>query len=281
MRTFLLMSILLHIGPSAAAEYTAPDNSFTLAVPAGWRVRVAPLNGALAGQHLTVIEPANGGEERIVVGAGVAMAANIQELSQQAAALAGQYLPGARLLAAPVFARHAGLPMVEQEYQTYMQTAWNGVLLKGEFYFGVMAIARPAQREFIQRKGREILQSARFNGLLRNLQLERLVAGSWINSDNRTRNTGVRDKLMYMSSWTVAFSPDGRFRSVKESFVDTSSEVYAGGNVGAANTATGRYRVYGNTLVAEFDGGGRQLFSLDVYPNGNGINVNGQLFTRQ
>jgi hypothetical protein len=85
----LFMSILLHIGPTAAAEYTAPDNAFSVSVPAGWRVRMAPLNGALAGQQLTVIEPANGGEERIVVGAGVAMAASIQELSQQAAALAG------------------------------------------------------------------------------------------------------------------------------------------------------------------------------------------------
>lgn len=274
------MSILLHAA-GMAAEYTAPDNSFSVQVPAGWRVRIGDLNGALTGQKMTIIEPGNGGEERIIVGAGVAMARNIQELSQQAAALAGQFLPGAHLSAAAKFAEHAGMPSAEQEYQTPYQAAWNGMLLKGEFYFAVMAIARPGQREFIQQTGRGILQSARFNGIPRNLAAERALTGSWVNSDNRTRNTGVRDKLMYMSNWSIVFSPGNRFRSVKESFVDTTTEVYGGGNVGAANTAMGTFRIYGNTVVADIDGAGRQLFSLDFYPNGSGINLNGQLFTRQ
>ena len=43
-----------------SAEYAAPDGSFKIRVPERWRVLT-----------MTFVEPSNGGEERIVMGAGI------------------------------------------------------------------------------------------------------------------------------------------------------------------------------------------------------------------
>lgn len=253
------------------ALYTAPDQSFTIPVPAGWRARAAG--------PLTVLEPVNGGEERIVVGTGVALARTIQELSQHAAGLTAQFLPGAMISSTPLF---TGRQTAEQEYQTPMGlAAWNGMRLHGEFYFAVLAIARPAQLAAARARAKTMFEGARFDGVPRNTALERQLIGSWVKSDNRTTNTGVRDKLMYMSNWSLIFAPGNRFQSDKESFVDTTSEVYGGGNVGAANRHTGTYRIFGPTLVADVEGYGRVLYALETYPNSAGIKLNGMLFIRQ
>jgi len=229
---------------------------------------------------MTILEPATG-DERMIAGSGIAAAATIQELSQQAAQLASYFLPSATFAAAPSFGQIAGLPSAEQEYRSGSLEAWNGMILQGEVYFAVMAISTPGKLRVLRSRGKEVLESARFQGPPRSPQAEQALIGQWVLSDNRTTRTGVRDKLMYMSNWTITFLPGNRFRSFKETFVDTSSEVYGGGNTGAANRHTGRYRIFGQTLVAEFDGGGRQIFSIEPYPNGAGIKLNGQLFLRQ
>jgi hypothetical protein len=262
---------------ASAADYVAPDKSFTVSVPEGWRARVADVGG----QKMSIIEPANGGEERILVGSGVALAKSIQELSQHAAQLSGQMLPGLRMSSEVRVGQWKGLPSAEQEYQSFQLSAWNGMVLKGEFYFAVLALCKVNQVEQCRKTGRAIFESAKFEGMVRNAAVERALVGRWANSDNRTKNTGVRDKLMYMSNWTVVFAANMRFHSKKESFVDTQTDVYGGGNVGASNEAVGTFRVFGSTLVADIDNWGRQLFSLVFYPNGQGILLNGQLFTRE
>lgn len=249
---------------------------FTLNVPTGWKSREADIAGA----HMTILEPTAGGDEKILVGSGVALARSIQELSQHAAALTVQLLPGLQLSAAPTIATWQGSPSAQQIYRSPQWAAWNGMALKGDFYFAVLAIGRPPQLETLQKVARTVFDSARFAGLPRNELLERQLIGRWVNSDNRTRNTNVRDKLMYMSNWTVVFAPNLRFHSTKESFVDTQTDVYGGGNVGASNQHSGSYRVFGKTLVAEIEGVGRQLFVVELYPNAQGILLNGQLFTR-
>jgi hypothetical protein len=257
-----------------AAEYTAPDRSFSISVPTGWRVRVA--------EPFTIVEPANGGDDRIMAGAGVATANTIQELSQQAMQLAGQLLPGARLSASPKFAQIGAMPSAEQEYQTPMLAAWNGMVLKDGFYFGVLAMAKAGQVDSARQKGREILQSLRFQGVPRNPRLESMLLGSWSKESAKSYRVGVRDTSNYSASWIITFLPGNRFRSVMESYFDTSSEIYrGGGNVGAANNHTGVYRIFGNTLVADIDGGGRQTYALEVYPGSGGLKLNGQLFLRQ
>jgi hypothetical protein len=134
--------------------------------------------------------------------------------------------------------------------------------------------------EVLRQKGREMLGSAVYAGPARDARAEQALQGRWVYSDNRTTKTGVRDSLMYMSNWTVTFLPGNRFQSFKESFVDTTSEVYGGGNVGAANRHVGTYRVFGGLLVADIEGAGRQMYSLEFYPNGAGVKLNGQLFLR-
>jgi len=269
--------VALGVG-TAAAEYTAHDKSFTIRVPEGWRVRTAPV----LGQTMTIVEPGNGGEERVIVGAGVALASNIQELSQQAAQLAAQFLPGARLASSPRFASHgSSAPMAEQSYRNQGLSAWNGMLLQGEFYFGVLAMARTGREAVLEETGRSILASARFHGLTRNVPMERALVGRWLNTDNRSHKFGARDTLNYISNWSVAFGADGRFRSEKESWVDTHSEINGGGNTNASTVTAGSYRIFGNVLVADVIGAGRQLFTVELYPNGAGVKFNGQLFTRQ
>jgi hypothetical protein len=217
----------------------------------------------------------------VLVGGGVALATNIQDLSQHALMLASQFLPGAHLASSPKFATHGSHPSAEQSYRSPTLAGWNGMFLQGEFYFAVFAVARTGRESVLEEIGRSILASARFQGLPRNGPMERGLVGRWLNTDNRSHRTGVRDKLNYISNWSVVFTPDGRFRSEKESWVDTTSEVYGGGNANAGAVTTGSYRIYGSVLVADIVGVGRQLFTVDLYPNGAGVNLNGQLFTRQ
>lgn len=262
---------------AAGSEYTAADRSFSIRVPDGWRVRTSEV----LGQTMTIVEPNSGGEERVLVGGGVAMATNIQDLSQQAAHLAGQFLPGARFASTPKFYAHGTWPAAEQTYRNSNLAGWNGMFLQGEFYFAVFALARPGREAVLEQTGRAILQSAKFHGLARNAPLERALAGRWLNTGNRTHRTNVRDTLHYISNWSVVFTPDGQFRSEKETWVDTHSEIHGGGNTNASAVHTGTFRVYGNVLAADIAGVGRQLFTVEFYPNGTGVKLNGQLFTRE
>jgi hypothetical protein len=272
----LMFGMLMISAVVGAAEYAAPDGSFKIRVPEGWRVRTAPI----AGQTMTIVEPSNGGEERIVGGGGIAQPRTVQELSQQAAVLAAQLMQGAQLAGAPRFGEQGGVPMAEQEYRSWQLDGWHGMVLRGEVYFGVLALGRTGRMEVLRQKGREMLGSSVYAGPARDARAEQALQGRWVYSDNRTTKTGVRDSLMYMSNWTVTFLPGNRFQSFKESFVDTTSEVYGGGNVGAANRHLGTYRVFGGLLVADIEGAGRQIFSLEFYPNGAGVKLNGQLFLR-
>lgn len=259
---------MLTVIPMMAGEFVAPDGAYRFAVPAGWQARYTPM--------MTVVEPLGGGEGRILVGSGIAMARSMEELTRQAAALAGQALPGARLTAAPKITGQRA----EQSYGVGVLSAWNGMELQGEVYLGVLAMGRQERAGEWERLGRAILQSARFQAPARNVQAEQGVLGRWELSSYKSTRTGVRDSSSYSSNWTVVFLPGNRFRSTQQNFFDTTSEVYGGGNVGASNVTTGTYRIFGATLVADIDGVGRQLFSFEPYGNG-GLKLNGQLFLRQ
>lgn len=264
--------LLLFALSAVAQEYRSPDGSFTLQIPAGWRVRHASISGL----SMTIVEPVGGGQDRILIGAGVAQARNIRELSQQAAQLSAALLPG---LTWDDQAKMQG-QSAEQSYGHPRFRVWNAMRMEGEFYFALLSISDP---DFLATNAvaSNLFATGSFRGIPRNSNLERQLIGRWQNSDNRTNNSGVRDKSIYMSNWSVAFTPNLRFESFKESFFDTQSDVYGGGNVGASNRHTGVYRIYGNTLIADFDGGGRQLFLVEVYPNGQGIKLNANLFLRQ
>ena len=270
------MWILAIAASVAASEYQAPDGSFRMAVPTGWKARYSA--------PFTVLEQDSGA--KMLLGSGVALTGRIQELSQQAVALTAQMFPGARLASGPKFREENGLPAAEQEYQNGPYAGWNGMLLKNgpgaDFYFAVLAIGPLDRLPALRTAGQQLLHAVKFDGLARNPRLEAALLGTWSKSAYTASRTGVRNKSNYTSNWTVQYLPGNRFVSVQQNYFDTENETYGGGSVGSNQRATGGYRIFGsNTLVADIDAAGRQVFALEFYPNGAGVKVNGQLFLRE
>lgn len=266
--------------PAGAGEYTAQDQSFTIQVPAGWRMRV----GDLGGQPLYIAEPDSGGAEKILIASGFAQVRSVQELSQQAAMVAGQLVPGLQLAGGARFGQMSGAASAEQQYSGGMWqgtpvSGWHGMVLRDGSYFGVLALATPQSIVAVTGAARGMFQSVRMSQPSRNTQLERSIVGTWALDSNRSSGLGTSDSVMSMSSWRVTFYANGRFRSVSETFVDSSATGGYGGSVGSGQTHTGTYRIAGNTLIADIDGAGRQTFSLQILRGA--LKINGQLFLRQ
>jgi hypothetical protein len=57
-------------GGAAGASYDAPDGSLSLRVPRGWRA----MSNTIGTSPVQVLQPDNGGEERMIVGTGPAAA---------------------------------------------------------------------------------------------------------------------------------------------------------------------------------------------------------------
>jgi hypothetical protein len=223
-----------------------------------------------------VVEPVDGSPERVLVGSGIAAARTIQELARQAVGISAGVLPGLRVTTGPAFSGASA----EQEYANGMYVAWNGMQLEGEVYFAVLAVGRPDKLAELQGRGRAILRNGKFVPPPRNMAAEQQVVGSWELSTYKNTRTGVRDSSSYSSNWTVVFLPGNRFRSNSQSFFNSVSEINGGGSVGAGDQATGSYRIFGSTLVADIDGMGRQLFAIEPYSR-EGLKLNGMLFLRQ
>jgi hypothetical protein len=237
--------------PLWAGEFVSPDGAYRFPVPEGWRARHSPL--------MTVVEPVDGAPERVLVGSGIAAARTIQELARQAVGISAGMLPGLRVTTGPAFAGASA----EQEYANGIYVAWNGMQLQGEVYFAVLAVGRPEKLAELQGRGRTILRNGKFAAPPRNMAAEQQVMGSWELSTYKNTRTGVRDSSSYSSNSTVVFLPGNRFRSNSQSFFSSNSETQGGGSVGAGNEATGSYRIFGGTLVADIDGMGRQLFTIE------------------
>ena len=87
-------------GGVSGAEYQAPDGSISCRIPSGWKARSVTTSGTM----VQVLEPQDGGEERILVSVTPATANSLQELAQQAMqVVTGQLLPGVRVAAMPRF----------------------------------------------------------------------------------------------------------------------------------------------------------------------------------
>jgi hypothetical protein len=268
MRAIFLIP-LFFASASLGAEFAAPDATYRFAVPDGWRAKYSPL--------MTVLEPANGGEARIMIGSGISAAKNMDEFTRQAAQLTGQMFPGARLTAGPKINGN----VAEQEYANGPYSGWNGMQLQGEVYFAVLVIGRAPELAQWQSLGRGILQSAKFQAPARNPGAEQALVGRWEFSDYKSSRPSPRESSSSSQNWTVVFEPGNRFRSSKSFWVDVNSAIYSGGGTASSTQeATGTYRIHGSTLVADIDGYGRYLFLCEPYGNG-GVKLNGQLFLRQ
>lgn len=268
------LGLCLAVSVGMAGEYSAADRSFSVQVPAGWHIRQA----VIAGQEVHVAEPDAGGPEKVFLGAGFATARNLQELSQQAAGVAAQLVPGLRLASAPQLGQGAGEQRYAGGFALGMPVfGWHGFLLKDQLYFGVLALAPPQKLETVAQAATAMFRSVRLGQIPRNTRLEQAVQGNWVLDDNRSSGLGTSSSVMTMSHWKLTFLPNGRFQSSKEMFTSSSQGDY-GGSVGAGSNHTGTYAIYGNTLVADIAGAGRQAFQ--VWVGGGGLKLNGMLFLR-
>ena len=264
----------------ASTEFQAPDKSFATRVPQGLKSRTI-MSGA---QPLYVFEPKDGGEDRIIVSSGVATAKSIQELAQQAMTLASQLFPVLRPTGAPSFTQIAGSPAAEVSYSgtsaTGMQVSgWNGAILKDRFYFSVMGLAQSDRAKNIEQQSRFMLRSMRPGLIEQNLQLARAILGRWTYYQGSSSGAGS-SRMSSSVSRIVTFYPNGRFEYLGAVSVDTNLPGGGGGGASGDKTTTGTFKVYGNTLYAEIDGGGPAVFGLEVL-QGGGLKIDGLMYIRE
>ena len=258
--------------PPGGDEFQAQDGSFATRVPPGWKGR------AVSGpQPMNVFEPEGGGEERIIVMSAPATVGSIQELAQQAAGMIVQMFSGLRPAGAPSFTQVAGSPAAEITYSGTLPTgrqarAWHGIILKERSAFGVFSLASPEKAQATEESARVLYQNMRPGRVPENTQLAAAIVGRWTFVN---RNEGIKVGDSAYVSRVLTLDASGRFEYV--SAVSAS----AGGGVGGGETrATGSYRVQGNTLIAQIDGGGQVSYTLELV-QGGGLKINGELFIRE
>jgi hypothetical protein len=265
-------------GPSR--EFQAPDKSFAMRVPLGWRSRTM-MAGA---QPLHVFEPEGTGEERILVSSGVAAADSIRDLAQQSMALAIQLFPALRPTGAPSFLQVAGEPAAEVSYTGMSAvgvpvSGWQGVILKDRFYFAVMGLARTDRSTPIQKEAGFMLRSMRPGHIEENRQLAGAIVGRWTFYQGSSSGGGSNRTSSSVSK-QVTFYPNGRFEYQGAVYVDTNTPGGGGGTASGDKISTGTYKVYGNTLYSQIDGGGQAVFGLELV-KGGGLKIDGTLFIRE
>lgn len=261
-------------------EFQAPDGSFAATLPAGWRAR--PANPALPSLH--AFEPENGGEERILIGAGPSTAGSIQELMQEGVQVVMQLVPGLQPAGQPSYGQIGGAPSAEVRYrgttgQGVELASWHGILLKDRFYFAVLSLARAEQAGAAEQAARSMYQSMRPARVPENMQLARAIVGRWTFSQGSQSGAGSNRSNAFVSR-QITFAVDGRFEYVGGVYVDTSLPGGGGGTGGRDTRYSGTYQIFGNQLRARFDQGGEQVFTLELV-QGGGLKLNGDLYIRE
>jgi hypothetical protein len=264
----------------ASREFQTQDKSFATRVPLGWRSRTI-----MTGAHpLHVFEPEGTGEERILVSSGVAAADSIRDLAQQSMALAMQLFPGLRPAGTPSFLQVAGEPAAEVSYTGISAagdpvSGWQGVILKDRFYFAVMGLARADRPTPIKKEARFMLRSMRPGHIEENRQLAAAIVGRWTFYQGSSSGGGSNRTSSSVSK-QVTFYPNGRFEYQGAVYVDTNMPGGGGGTASGDKISTGTYKVYGNTLYSQIDGGEQAVFGLELV-QGGGLKIDGTLFIRE
>ena len=262
-------------GPGAGAEFRAPDGSFVTRAPLGWKVRTVQ-GGA---QPLHIFEPEGGGDERILVMASPAPSNSMDDLIQQAAALVMQMFPGLRPAGPPSRGQSGGAASAEVSYRGILAngtqaSAWHGLLVKDGFAFGVLGLAMTGTAQRTEEAARVLYRNMRPGNVPENTQLARAIVGRWTFVQGSQHGGGSQRTSTYVSR-QVTFFADGRFHYVGGVAVGTER---GGASVDSQNTGT--YRVYGNTLYAQIQGGGQAVYTLELVPGG-GLRINGELYIRE
>jgi hypothetical protein len=264
MSTRLFAASVLIPAVLGAAEHRAQDGSFTVQLPAGWNAREISLQGT----PLHVIEPAAGGDERILLSVGPTQARNVNELCQLAAMITVQLFPGLRLEGMPRISGNSA----ELRYSGNGASAWQSVTMANQNQaVAVTALARPERLAAVEQASRNILGTVRMMTPTSDPSspLARIIVGRWTYF-HRTHNTGS-------SSRQITFFLNGRYDY--QATVMMNVEIPTG--VDPTTRITGTYTVRGNTVSFRADNGQTAQYTVQIVEGGKGLQVNGDLYIRE
>jgi hypothetical protein len=269
--------LLFSIGVASAETYRAPDGSLSLQVPAGWRA--AP--NTIGTTPVQVLQPANGGDERMIVGVGPATANSIQELAQQTVQLVTtQLLPGSRLAGQPKFVQ-GGVAEISYVGPGGQSSWWQAVSLKNNQYVTILAGARPAGAAAIEQQSRVVfasikLETAPASSTGRGTssgQLAQMIVGHWT-WYHKTDNGG--GGTMASTSKEIWIYANGRYQYVASTYVPNMPP-----GVDPTTTVTGSYQLQGNRLIGRGDNGQQATFTIEMVEGGKGMKIDGELYIRE
>lgn len=289
LRPSMLAAMAIGIGSIGAAqtttqagtEYKAPDGSLSLRVPAGWRASTIAMNGT----PVHVLQPADGGEDRILVVAGPVEVNSIQELAAQTAQVVTlQLLPGSRVTSQPKFVESTGGPTAELSYELAGQSVWwqAVVMQKDRRFISVLGGARRERAAAMEQQSRAVFGSVRLTAApagaapatgAGNAQLAQLLIGHWT-WYHRTDNGGGR--LSGSTSRELWFYPNGRYQYTATTYVPDMPP-----GIDPTTTVTGTYQLSGNRITARADNGQVQTFTIEIVDGGKGFKLDGELYIRE
>jgi hypothetical protein len=268
---FLLLFTFPAGRPAAAqaegAAFRAPDGSFVCQTPPGWTASTA----ALGTQPVTVFAPADGGPERVLAFANTVVG-SVQDVARQAAGFTARIFPGVTPEGPPEYSEVAGLPAAWIAYRGTLANGvtariWSGVLLKGRFAFWVVGLATPESADRGEAVTRALFASLKPGEIPENTALAQAILGQWEYYYSNSSGTGEH-RFNFWLQKLLNFGADGRF-----AYQVANSE-------GAQSQASGSYRVYGNSLYIEVDGGGPAVFALELLSR-DGLKIEGELYLRR
>lgn len=252
------------------SEYRASDGSFTCRIPGGWKARATDIGGTT----VQVLEPENGGEERILASATPSTANSLQELAQQAISLVTQQLlPGFRLAEMPKFTQQGDSQVAEIRYVGMaggggQASWWHGLMLKDKIALGVLGGARADRAPAVEQLCRDVLISMRPAKAQPNTALAAAIIGHWSYYSRSGATGGSVNKQ-------VVFYSNGRFEYTATTYVPNMPP-----DIDPTTRTSGTYQLNGNVLVARADNGQQAIYTLELV-SGGGLKINGELFIRE
>ncbi len=250
-------------------EYQASDGSFTCRIPGGWKARATNIGGST----VQVLEPENGGEERILVSATPATVNSLQELAQQAIVLVTQQLlPGFRVAAMPKFTQQGDAQVAEITYAGMAGSGqaswWHGLMLKDKMALGVLGGARADRAQAVEQICREVLRSMRPGKLAQNPALAAAIIGKWTFYSRSSQTRGSVSKQ-------IIFYQNGRYEYTASTYMPDMPP-----GIDPTTRINGTYQLNGTILIARSDTGQQATYTLELAPGG-GLKINGELFIRE
>jgi hypothetical protein len=252
-----------------AVDYRASDGSFTCRIPGGWKARATNIGGST----VHVLEPENGGDERILVSAIPATVSSLQELAQQAIVLVTQQLlPGFRVAAMPKFTQQGDTQVAEITYAGMTGSGqaswWHGLMLKDKMALGVLGGARAERAQAVEQVCREVLRSMRPGKVAQNPALAAAIIGKWTFYDRSSQTRGSVSKQ-------IVFYQNGRYEYTASTYLPDMPP-----GIDPTTRVTGTYQLNGNIMTARSDAGQQATFTLELV-SGGGLKINGELFIRE